>query len=48
MLYAAATGLAPPAPTQEYILVSADTEGQSGAVLIYAGIDINPAGLSLA
>ena len=48
MLYAAPPGLAPPAPAQEYILVSADSEGESGAIDIYAGIDVNPASLQLA
>jgi Protein of unknown function (DUF2491) len=48
MLYAAPTGAAEPAPPTEYILVSAvEAEGQAW-VEIAAGIDVNPATLSLA
>lgn len=48
MLYGAATGLADPAPPAEYILVaSVEPEGQGAWVAIHAGIDVNPAGLSL-
>ena len=48
MLYAAPTGAAEPAPPVEYILVSAvEAEGQAW-VEIHAGIDVNPATLSLA
>ncbi len=48
MLYAAPTGLAEPAPPAEYILVAAvEHEGQAW-VRIAAGIDVNPASLSLA
>lgn len=47
MLYAAPTGLAPPAPQTEYILVAAVEAGQQAWVQIWAGIDINPATLSL-
>ena len=48
MLYAAPTGAAEPAPPMEYILVSAvEAEGQAW-VEIAAGIDVNPATLSLA
>jgi MYXO-CTERM domain-containing protein len=47
MLYGGPTGGAPPAPQTEYILVSAiDATGQAW-VEIDAGIDINPAGLTL-
>jgi hypothetical protein len=48
MLYAAGTGAAAPAPQTEYILVSAVEEGSRAWVEIRAGIDINPATLSLA
>jgi hypothetical protein len=48
MLYAAGTGAADPAPQTEYILVSAVEEGSRAWVEIRAGIDINPATLSLA
>ena len=47
MLYAAATGLPSPAPTQEYILVTAVDEGGQAWVDIHAGIDVNPAALTL-
>ncbi|GAA0597944.1 hypothetical protein GCM10009416_40210 [Craurococcus roseus] len=48
MLYAAPTGAPEPAPPVEYILVSAvEAEGQAW-VEIAAGIDVNPATLSLA
>ncbi len=48
MLYAAPTGLAEPAPQTEYILVSAaEADGQAW-VEVGAGIDVNPAALSLA
>jgi hypothetical protein len=47
MLYGGPTGGAPPAPQTEYILVSAiEAEGQAW-VEIDAGIDINPAALTL-
>jgi Protein of unknown function (DUF2491) len=47
MLYAAPSGAAPPAPDTEYILVAAvEQEGQAW-VEVHAGIDINPAALSL-
>ncbi|HVJ51005.1 MAG TPA: DUF2491 family protein [Aliidongia sp.] len=48
MLYAAPTGLAAPAPQTEYILLSAVEQGERAWVDIHAGIDINPAGLSIA
>ncbi|PHK93427.1 hypothetical protein CR162_18670 [Pseudoroseomonas rhizosphaerae] len=48
MLYAAPTGLAMPAPQTEYILVSAIEDGGQAWVEIRAGLDINPASLSLA
>ena len=48
MLYGAATGLADPAPPTEYILVASVESASAGAwVAVYAGIDVNPAGLSL-
>ena len=47
MLYAAATGLAAPAPGTEYILVSAIERGGQAWVELRAGIDINPATLEL-
>ncbi len=47
MLYGAPTGLAPPAPQTEYILVSAVDTGAQAWVEIAAGIDINPAALAL-
>jgi uncharacterized protein DUF2491 len=48
MLYSAPTGAAEPAPPVEYVLVSAvEAEGQAW-VEICAGIDVNPATLSLA
>ncbi len=47
MLYAAPTGIAAPGPETEYILVSAQQDGGRAWVEIRAGIDINPASLSL-
>ncbi len=47
MLYGARTGAAPPAPDLEYILVSAVQDGGQAWVEVHAGIDINPAALSL-
>jgi hypothetical protein len=47
MLYAAPTGAAPPAPDTEYILVTAVDAGGQAWVEIRAGLDINPAALSL-
>lgn len=47
MLYAAATGVAAPGPEAEYVLVAAVEEGSQAWVEIHAGIDINPASLSL-
>jgi hypothetical protein len=47
MLYGTATGAPPPAPPTEYILVSAVEEGPQAWVRIAAGIDVNPASLSL-
>jgi hypothetical protein len=47
MLYAGATGAKSPAPAQEYILVSAVDAGGQAWVDIHAGIDINPASLTL-
>jgi len=48
MLYGAATGGAPPAPSTEYVLVAAVEEAGGAYVVIHAGIDINPAALDLA
>jgi len=48
MLYSAPTGAADPAPETEYILVSAIEDTGQAWVDIRAGIDINPASLSLA
>jgi Protein of unknown function (DUF2491) len=48
MLYAAPTGLASPAPSTEYILVSAIEEPGRAWVEVAAGIDVNPAMLALA
>jgi hypothetical protein len=47
MLYGAHTGAQPPAPDMEYILVSAVDDVGQAWVEIHAGIDINPATLSL-
>lgn len=47
MLYRAPTGLAEPAPQTEYLLVSAVERDGQAWVEIAAGIDINPASLSL-
>jgi hypothetical protein len=47
MLYGAPTGGAPPAPAMEYILLSASEAAGEAWVEIDAGIDINPAGLTL-
>lgn len=47
MLYGAATGAADPAPPYEYILVSVVERNGQAWVEIAAGIDVNPAQLSL-
>jgi Protein of unknown function (DUF2491) len=47
MLYGAGTGARPPAPDTEYILIAAVQDGERAWVEIHAGIDINPATLSL-
>ncbi len=47
MLYVGSTGVASPAPEHEYILVTAVDEGGQAWVDIHAGIDINPAALTL-
>ena len=47
MLYGARTGAAPPAPAIEYVLVCAVEQGDDAWVEVYAGIDINPAALTL-
>ena len=48
MLYAAPTGAAAPAPETEYVLVAAVEAGGQAWVEVHAGIDVNPAALSLA
>ncbi|WP_448191945.1 DUF2491 family protein [Azospirillum sp. sgz301742] len=48
MLYAAPTGAAAPAPETEYILVAAVEDAGQAWVEVHAGIDVNPATLSLA
>ncbi|KJB91552.1 DUF2491 family protein [Skermanella aerolata] len=48
MLYAAPTGAADPAPATEYVMVSAIEQGGQAWVEVRAGIDVNPAALSLA
>jgi hypothetical protein len=47
MLYGRATGAAAPAPPTEYILLAAVEAGEQAFVEIHAGIDVNPASLSL-
>ena len=47
MLYGGPTGAAPPAPASEYVLVAAVEAGGQAWVEIHAGIDINPAALTL-
>ncbi len=47
MLYGAPTGAAEPAPATEYILVEAVERSGRASVEISAGIDVNPASLSL-
>ncbi|WP_247890154.1 DUF2491 family protein [Azospirillum brasilense] len=47
MLYAAPTGAADPAPRTEYVLVTAVEDGGEAWVEVRAGIDVNPASLSL-
>jgi len=47
MLYGARTGSPPPAPAVEYVLVCAVEQGDEAWVEVYAGIDINPAALTL-
>ena len=47
MLYGARTGSMPPAPAVEYVLVCAVEQGDEAWVEVYAGIDINPAALTL-
>ena len=47
MLYAGPTGASSPAPEREYILVTAVDEGAEAWVEIHAGIDVNPAALTL-
>jgi hypothetical protein len=47
MLYAGPTGAAPPAPQSEYVMVAAVEDGGQAWVEIHAGIDVNPAALTL-
>ena len=47
MLYAGPTGAARPAPATEYVLVAVVQEQGSAWVEVHAGIDINPAALTL-
>ena len=47
MVYGAPTGAAPPAPDTEYILVSAVDDAGRSWVEVHAGIDVNPATLTL-
>jgi hypothetical protein len=47
MLYGAPTNAVPPAPQTEYILVAAIEDRGQAWVEIHAGIDINPASLTL-
>ena len=47
MLYAIPTGAAAPAPSSEYVMVAAVEDGGQAWVEIHAGIDINPASLTL-
>ncbi|HEY0835263.1 MAG TPA: DUF2491 family protein, partial [Azospirillum sp.] len=48
MLYAAPTGAQSPAPETEYVLVAAVEDAGQAWVEVHAGIDVNPATLSLA
>lgn len=47
MLYARPTGAAPPAPQGEYVMVAAVEDAGQAWVEIAAGIDVNPAALTL-
>jgi hypothetical protein len=47
MLYGAHTGAAPPAPQVDYVLVCAVEQGDEAWIEVHAGIDINPATLTL-
>jgi hypothetical protein len=47
MLYAGPTGAVPPAPASEYVMAAAVQDGAQAWVEIHAGIDINPASLTL-
>ena len=47
MLYGGRTGAASPAPDVEYVLVYAVEQGDEAWIEVYAGIDINPAALTL-
>ena len=48
MLYARATGLADPAPQTEYLLAAVVEDRDQAWVDLHAGIDLNPAALTLA
>jgi hypothetical protein len=48
MLYGASTGVAEPAPQSEYIMLAAVEAGGAASVQVLAGVDVNPAALSLA
>jgi hypothetical protein len=48
MLYARPTGLAEPAPQTEYLMVAVVENGDEAWVDLHAGIDLNPAALTLA
>jgi hypothetical protein len=47
-LYAGPSGAAPPAPQAEYVLVAMVEEAGQAWIAIHAGLDVNPATLSLA
>jgi len=48
MLYARPTGLADPAPQTEYVMVGVVEDRDQAWVDLHAGIDLNPAALTLA
>ncbi|GGF16250.1 hypothetical protein GCM10011611_22520 [Aliidongia dinghuensis] len=48
MLYVRTTGLAEPAPQAEYLMVAVVENGEEAWVDLHAGIDLNPAALTLA
>ena len=47
MLYGAHTGATPPAPGVEYVMVCAIEQSDEAWIEVHAGIDINPAALTL-